>query len=363
MEAVAECSTARGIGRLNVADGLKLNADLLCEAFLSRRRPPRNLIAADRELFQHEFERQISATGLRTLKDVTALPSGRLFQGWRLLPESFVTGVVPGRRVLLNSLWERATSPVSSSALPIATWVTNNWSGEYFHWLTDALPRLAVACCRQSDQRLLLPHSYARLPYVAASLAPFGVREPIFVPERRAIRVETLMMPEHTAPTGNYNDPVIRLVGETLRALYGSDKLPYRRIYVSRAKAQRRRIANESDLLPVLANFGFETVHLETIAFPDQIRLMSEAAIVVSNHGAGLTNMMFMEPGARVLEIRKAADAHNNCYFSLASAFSLPYFYMTAPPLDPMEPVHTADLLVAAKSLARVLEEALRTIS
>jgi len=48
---------------------------------------------------------------------------------------------------------------------------------------------------------------------------------------------------------------------------------------------------------------------------------------LIGIHGAGLTNILFMPKGASVLELRRKDDSHNNCYFSLASALELNYFY------------------------------------
>jgi capsular polysaccharide biosynthesis protein len=44
-------------------------------------------------------------------------------------------------------------------------------------------------------------------------------------------------------------------------------------------------------------------------------------------HGAGLTNMMFMSKGSKILEIRGKGDSSNNCFFSLASDLEMKYYY------------------------------------
>lgn len=54
---------------------------------------------------------------------------------------------------------------------------------------------------------------------------------------------------------------------------------------------------------------------------------MQETKYLVSLHGAGLTNMLFMHKGGSVLELRKSDDSNNNCYFSLTSALDLNYYY------------------------------------
>jgi capsular polysaccharide biosynthesis protein len=109
-------------------------------------------------------------------------------------------------------------------------------------------------------------------------------------------------------------------------------------------------------MLPVLRRFEFEVIRAENCPFPEQVRLARRARYLVSNHGAGLTNMLFMEPGASVLELRHAADAASNCYFALSSQLGLSYFYQTCEPAVPGEHPHTADVSVDVRRLEGNLE-------
>jgi capsular polysaccharide biosynthesis protein len=49
---------------------------------------------------------------------------------------------------------------------------------------------------------------------------------------------------------------------------------------------------------------GWETVTLENLPIEEQVRCFSEASHVVSTHGAGLTNLLWCEPGTKVIEIQ-----------------------------------------------------------
>lgn len=53
--------------------------------------------------------------------------------------------------------------------------------------------------------------------------------------------------------------------------------------------------------------FGFETVYAEDLSFDEQRNLFFETKILVTPHGAGLTNVLFMQPGTKVLELKKAS--------------------------------------------------------
>ncbi len=122
------------------------------------------------------------------------------------------------------------------------------------------------------------------------------------------------------------------------------------KIYISRRHAGKRRIVNEDEVCDVLRSFGFETICTEELSFEQQIRVCSRARYIVSNHGAGLTNTLFMKDGGNVLELRHETDRISNCYFTLSSALNLNYFYQTCAPVNDAHP-HTADLIVDPKEL------------
>jgi capsular polysaccharide biosynthesis protein len=97
-----------------------------------------------------------------------------------------------------------------------------------------------------------------------------------------------------------------------------------RRLYISRRRAKWRKILNEASLVEALGAYGFEVVECEKLTFDEQVRTFSHAEVIVGAHGAGLANMMFSPPGAKVLEI-----AHpqwpNPDYFVLAANLGLDY--------------------------------------
>ena len=67
------------------------------------------------------------------------------------------------------------------------------------------------------------------------------------------------------------------------------------KVFISRRKAFSRQIVNENDVIEALATLGFVAYSLEEMSFLDQVRLFSQAKIIVAPHGAGLTNMIFAQ--------------------------------------------------------------------
>lgn len=308
-------------------------------------------------LFGHELEREIPAAELLEMRGVRVSPDGLLFKGLKILPESFAFPFLYDRWKTRSVLKFFVTNYLLRRASRIegrAAWITDDWGGGYFHWLADSLTRLYTIREEARQLTLLLPHMHASLGFVRPSLAPFGVRDVRFVGADETLRCERLVVPMHTAPSGHYDDEILGGVRRLLLEAYGA---PFStnegaRLYISRGRALKRRIANEDEVVAVVKGFGFRVVYAEDHTFEEQVEMASRARVFVSNHGAGLTNMLFVREGGRVLELRHQTDKVNNCYFTMASALDLEYFYQTCPSDDPSEDPHTAHLRVDPDALA-----------
>lgn len=325
---------------------------------VARRNLPVNFHARDLVLFEGELARVIPSTQVLKFEDVLASPEGLLFKGTKILPESFAfpyhlddwrfSSVV---KFLATNYGLRRRRKIEGEAL----WITDYWSTGYFHWVTDVLTRLFVMRDRLRDLLLVLPGKYEQRDVVKACLKAFGVSEVDFVGADEVVEFRSLVMPSHTAPSGHFKDEAIRGVRDVLLNAYGDVDGEDERLYISRTGAGRRRIVNEDEVTSVLRKFGFETICAEDLSFEQQVAICSRARYIVSNHGAGLTNILFMKQGGSVLELRHESDCVNNCYFTMSSALDLNYLYQTCAPANPSADPHDAHLLVDVDQLQRNL--------
>jgi hypothetical protein len=91
------------------------------------------------------------------------------------------------------------------------------------------------------------------------------------------------------------------------------ERLPPQEFFTTAARSKgggtrRRNIPNHAELAEALQSqvrppFEFQNVQLEQLSFAEQVRVFSEAALVVAQHGAGLANCMWMHPGSNVVEL------------------------------------------------------------
>ena len=136
------------------------------------------------------------------------------------------------------------------------------------------------------------------------------------------------------------------------------ERMPPQQFFRTEAKskgggASRRHIPNHAELEASLRaamdpRFELINVRLEEIAFADQVALFGSAMAVIGQHGAGLANGMFMEPGSTMVEL--TVDRSKAHFQRLARARRQNYMaYLTS---GPHADVPVADLLDRLRRLA-----------
>jgi capsular polysaccharide biosynthesis protein len=335
-------------------------ADPLLNASVVKYRLPVNLVPDDLRLFEQDLGRSLDEVRLLELNDIRVSPDGLLFRAGKVLPESFsfdhqFAAWRSRKRRVAKFLFQNYLLSNAGRFEQDALWITDNWSNGYFHWLADALPRLYVARRELPGRVLLLPSSYEQLTFVRDSLKAFDIPTTAYLKPNEVRLCRRLFMPTHVAPSGHHHSEVLKQVSELLTSKYLNAAVEPRRVYISRRDAPRRKITNEDALIELLTGWDFDIVRAEEYTFSEQVQLAARASVLLSNHGAGLTNMLFMRKGSTVIELRNEEDFVNNCYFTMASALDHDYFYLTCKPSTSGQSVHDADLTVDIERVKALL--------
>jgi hypothetical protein len=100
-----------------------------------------------------------------------------------------------------------------------------------------------------------------------------------------------------------------------------------RRIVVSRGNSNTRRWLNEDECMKTLNSLGFKIIDPSKLSLSQQVDAFSNAEIILGPHGAGLTNIMFCNPGTKVIEIRAQEQGGEyssaTCYEELSVIFGI----------------------------------------
>jgi capsular polysaccharide biosynthesis protein len=235
-------------------------------------------------------------------------------------------------------------------------WITDRFSSNYYHWLCDCLPRLeAWVQSGNEPKRLILPRAVQEQGFVRESLRAFPEIEVGPLPDQKTGGIaERAWVAGPVAANGHHHPGWMAALADRMRRHAHAGGATGRKLWVTRAAAGKRRIANETELLPILERHRFRIVTMENLAFAEQVRLAASASILAGPHGAGLANAAFMNPGSAFVELRQIPGA-TNFFHSLAAARSLEYFYLPCVAERTGQPAHAADMVCDAKMLDALL--------
>lgn len=334
------------------------------------RTPPKNLHLGEEYLFKHEYECNVSDCFSYLYSDAVVNSRGHAIHYTesisQVIPQC-ITEEVVSKKFIVKTFLENMKS-TEHSKIPKAILFTDTNAHGYFHWIIDALPKLtSIRNLLKSDFIVLLPEKYYT-PFVDDSLSVLKIaKSQIFLIKKNTkVLIEQLWVmghPAQPAGTGNYRPKQLKAFQKHIKEYY---KIPKdakdlflneygNKIYISRKDASYRYLINEDEIIDLLDAHGFSTIYASQFTIQEQIILFSQARIVLSLHGAGLSNIIWMSSGTAVAEIRQEGDAHNNCYFSLASALDINYYFSLAS--TNKKNSHTANFLWNKNNAKILLEQ------
>jgi len=228
-----------------------------------------------------------------------------------------------------------------SSAFAAGLVFHNAWSSGYYHWLVEAMPRLIKLKERWGNVPLVIPQSLPN-PWFRDWL--YSISEGKYYDFRRgSMLIRKCTFQENPKKMSEYSRPDVNAVADYFFNFFSIDQSSEGcdlKVYITRRNAGHRKVANESDVTIFLERQGFLIASLDDMSFPEQVKLFSNSSLVVSIHGAGLSNILFMKEGARVVELiqrphpertwgsRRETFLLNPCFKALAEVRAVEHNYL-----------------------------------
>jgi capsular polysaccharide biosynthesis protein len=259
----------------------------------------------------------------------------------------------------------RRLPPVEKVDGTVVALATRGGSNNYYHFITDVLPRfgvfedampgvepdgLYVPATSKWQQNLLELTGLAKYPLIATA-------------KHRAVRADRLVVPSISNPYEVAPRPTIEWLRRRLPPV--DTAAQPRRIYVTRGTDRNNRsLVHEEATWPLLEQRGFVRVAPETTSIQEQIDLFAAAEVIVAPHGAALTNLVFCSPGVRVLEMFTASYVNSAYWAILQSIPGTHYRYLVAGdtarygPGDPMNDI-MADIDLTPQAVADAVDQLL----
>lgn len=200
--------------------------------------------------------------------------------------------------------------------------ITSSGAGRYSFFLLDSLPKFALLRTlglTLADFDTILVNSGAQwvhdmlawaLGGAQKSVRAFNSEAPSFRMER-SVHIDGVRTSRFTPRWVHaYLESIFpKAPGEGDAESFG----PF--VYISRQKATGRQVINNDDLMGLLRTFGFREVFAEDYPPSQLARLLGQARVVLSPHGAGLANIIFCPKTTTVVEL-------------FSSHFTPQYFYL-----------------------------------
>jgi capsular polysaccharide biosynthesis protein len=232
----------------------------------------------------------------------------------------------------------------------------------YFHWLTEAIPRIWLVKNILDSLILLLPEYYKNVEYVQDSLKPFKFKKVIYVPSGYNMRIGNAVIPQIKPICSSYYPQVLSALRNHYIEYARNIKIQAPelgdRVYILRGNSSRRKIVNENALIEVLKKYDFKSVDATSYSFFEQVLFSEKLKYLISN-GSGLTNMHFMKVGSAVMELQKKItnenDFHDKVLWHLASALNINYWFFVCPPVKKKDDLYIADLKIDINKFEKLL--------
>jgi glycosyltransferase involved in cell wall biosynthesis len=197
----------------------------------------------------------------------------------------------------------------------------------YYHWLVEGLLPLDIlsrALGLDSNLKIALPKSSdnTAAPNHRETLRAVGLdRYDIVEVEANLIKVQEAIWVDSDLVESM---PALYLKDfqQRISALYAGLRGPRNRRLLIARKGPIRSIRNIDQVQAFLSTrYDFETIYLEGMSMVDQILLFQSAEFIISPHGAGLANLLFCEPGTKVIELMPSIEMR-------------PFFWLISEKLD-----------------------------
>jgi capsular polysaccharide biosynthesis protein len=241
--------------------------------------------------------------------------------------------------------------------------ITDEWTSNYYHWHIFALKKLLILREKNliENSLLFLPKKYQRYKFVIPSLEKFGIQKNQIVFLRRKSNIKVTELPLIDA---SKQHPI---AFQEIREILTKDakSMPDfgQKIYISREGQVLRFVENEKETVALLEKYGFKKIIIDQFSYDEQIAICSKIKYLVSPHGAGITNLIFMSEGSSVLEMAAfpSVNIPVTDYYKLASMLNIKYFYQECEmgSKSKVKDFHHASLVVDLEKLEKNLKQIL----
>lgn len=244
-----------------------------------------------------------------------------------------------------------APSTADGRQLEVATTLVPMYTN-YYHWTVECLTRL-LGVFRFYDKTGTMP------TIILPANPPSWIRESLAimdVPSDRCtvlgsepVHVDRLVVPSYPDPSATECQWLRQRMTERIKKSAPASarmSIPETGVYIPRTDATTRRVLNEDAVIDALSAYGIEPYVLSSLRVSEQIRLFQNVDIIVSPHGAGLTNLLYARDPT-IVEL--FGQKRKTTYYRLAKLLGFDYHAVSCGSVD-------TDLQIDIEGLTQLIE-------
>ena len=233
------------------------------------------------------------------------------------------------------------------------------WGGNFYHWLTWVVPRICMI--EKAGYNLKdfdkIAINYLGFGFQRELLELLGIPKYKIIgtnPYGSVLRAKTLVT---ASLPNNLHTP--KIVTDSLREKFLKpeciDESMPKKIYLSRNKSASRFVLNEDEIYLYLQKLGFTIIYAEDYTFVEQVKIFANADVIISQHGAGLTNLSFCKPNTKVIEIYNEYMKNflDTGFFRICDNVKLDHYFMFGEPVGKGE---FSNIHIDIQKLAKTIE-------
>lgn len=211
-----------------------------------------------------------------------------------------------------------------------------NWK-RYCHWMVDQVARCGIL----QDAQVALDRTTILLNYPERTFhqdtfrafgrhsIPFLGLDNVGALQVKNLYVTSIVGKQLNHPANRGSEWAIQFLRDLfLPAVKIQKKLP-RFLYISRRDADHRQVVSENRMIEELGTLGFKCITLTELSVDDQAAYFNSADVIVAPHGAGLSNVVFMRPGTKLVEIH-GEQGTSPTFRIIAESLGVKYYSYTA---------------------------------
>lgn len=203
----------------------------------------------------------------------------------------------------------------------------------YYHWLIDSIARLGLL--RRSGRfdevdYFLVPNYNTK--YQKETFAHLGIGKDKIIDEEliHHIQADRLIVTSYTEIKFHHPKSALDFLHDSFTIPQTNNQRDTL-IYIPRGDAgSNRKVINEAQLIDVLKGYGFEIRFLSEMALHEVAKFFNSAKLVLGAHGSGFANLVFCEPGTKVIEFFPINYVRHIDY-DICNKMGLDYHYLLCP--------------------------------